>query len=150
MDTIGIDPGCSVTGWAVFRNRVLFKYGAIRAKAGLSLQEKILFITETLQSVIEEFEIKNAAIEDSYVNMINPYSSLKLASLRGGLIVLLQRNDIKIHMYTPTQIKKLIVQHGHASKEDIRLKVLELTSVAVKSKDINDAIATCLCLLKEL
>ena len=148
MDTIGIDPGLSVTGWAIFSDNIIVDYGSIRAKSGLELQDKILFITTKLREIIQKYNIKKAAIEDSYVNMRNPYSSLKLSSLRGGMIVLFQTFNIEIILYSPTRIKKLLCDNGHASKEEVSSKVFEITKVRIRSKDINDAVATCLCLTK--
>lgn len=150
MDSIGIDPGCTVTAWAIFKKDILHEYGSIRAKSDMSFEDKVFFIINKLKYIIEKYNIKQGAIENSYVNMLNPYSSLKLATLRGSIMALFNLNNIKVHIFTPTQIKKTITGNGHASKEDIVKKVQEITNIHIKSKDINDAIATCICLLKQI
>lgn len=149
MDAIGIDPGCSVTGWAVFRDGTLYKYGLIRPK-GVSVIHKIDYVLKKLHIIMEEFNISICSIEDSYVNLINPYSSLKLSMLRGSIIAFFLMRNIHVYMFTPTQIKYAIAQNGHATKEDIMQEVLRITGIQITSKDINDAIATCLCLLKQI
>lgn len=142
---IGIDPGSRRTGYGVIRvegNRHIYLTSGYLDLTPYSLSEKLRQIFLGLQKVIQTFQPHEAAIEEIFMHE-NANSALKLGQARGAAIVAL---DIPVAEYSARQVKKSIVGHGAANKEQVQYMVQRLLNLAkALQPDAADALAVALC-----
>lgn len=146
---LGIDPGLQHTGWGIILsegNRLRFLgAGTISTNPKDVLPLRLKYLSENLQTVISNYKIDEAAIEETFVNK-NNLSSLKLGHARGALIVTVSLAGIGISEYSATKVKKSIVGTGRAEKGQIGMMVKVLMPTAnFNSEDAADALAVAIC-----
>jgi crossover junction endodeoxyribonuclease RuvC len=146
---LGIDPGLQHTGWGVVLsegNRLKFLgAGTINTNPKDELAVRLKTLSENLQTVISNFKIDDAAIEETFVNK-NNLSSLKLGHARGALMLTVSLAGVGISEYSATKVKKSIVGTGRAEKGQIGMMVKVLLPTAnFNSEDAADALAIAIC-----
>ena len=145
MKIIGIDPGLQKTGWGIINvsgsSLKFVACGLIKQNAKEMMANRLKFLCEELQHILDQFEPSGAAIEDTFVNQ-NPTTSLKLGMARGALILSMAQKGLDVAEYAPNKIKKSVVGQGHATKDQIgmMIKVL-LPSCGELKEDEADALA---------
>ncbi|MBA3660870.1 MAG: crossover junction endodeoxyribonuclease RuvC [Gammaproteobacteria bacterium] len=142
---IGVDPGSRRTGYGVIRiegNRHIYLTSGHLEVASLPLQERLQQIFLGLRNVISAYQPHEGAIEQIFMNE-NPSSALKLGQARGAAIVAL---DMPMAEYSARQIKKSVVGHGAATKDQVQFMVQRLLNLSTKlTSDAADALAVALC-----
>ncbi|ETO91452.1 MAG: crossover junction endodeoxyribonuclease RuvC [Candidatus Xenolissoclinum pacificiensis L6] len=132
---LGIDPGLSVTGWAIIQktgnNPLLLKSGYISWKKHDSFAFKIKDIYGHLTCIIGNNNVTHAAIENPFLNS-NAKTSLILSQFKGAIMLTLALKNIEMIEYQPSQIKKYISGNGKCTKEEI-CKMLRYTFPKVHS-----------------
>ena len=147
MRILGIDPGLQTTGFGVVelegggRLRYLAS-GTIQTKAqargDLPARLKVLF--DGIGEVCKRYQPDAAAIEIVFVN-VNPQSTLLLGQARGACLTALVAAGLPVAEYTALQMKKAVVGHGHARKEQVQLMVQRLLQLpGLPGKDASDAL----------
>ena len=144
---LGIDPGSTVTGFAVIEGAsqpTVHVIDCIRLpKADFPVRLGLIF--ERLSAVIAAYAPDEMAIENVFVSR-NAASALKLGQARGAAICAGTANRLTIAEYTPTQIKQAIVGRGHADKVQIQHMIGLLLGVrGPLQADAADAAAVALC-----
>jgi crossover junction endodeoxyribonuclease RuvC len=143
---LGIDPGLRVTGFGVIEavgHRLSYvASGTIKTAAAdrgdLPARLKIIF--EGVCEVAKRYEAQCAAVEIVFVN-VNPQSTLLLGQARGAALAALVSNDLTVSEYTALQMKKAVVGHGHARKEQVQAMVQRLLNLkAAPGADAADAL----------
>ncbi|MDN3545272.1 MAG: crossover junction endodeoxyribonuclease RuvC [Roseateles asaccharophilus] len=149
MRILGIDPGLQTTGFGVIdadgprlayvASGTIKTTGSQGAEIGdLPGRLKILF--EGIREVHARYQPHCAAVEIVFVN-VNPQSTLLLGQARGAALTALVSCDLPVSEYTALQMKKAIVGHGHAKKEQIQLMVQRLLNLPGEpGKDAADAL----------
>ncbi|MDY0743070.1 crossover junction endodeoxyribonuclease RuvC [Paucibacter sp. R3-3] len=150
MRILGIDPGLQTTGFGVIdADGPRMSYvasGTIRTSGGEGRAEigdlpgrlKILF--DGIREVTARYQPQCAAVEIVFVN-VNPQSTLLLGQARGAALTALVSCDLAVSEYTALQMKKAIVGHGHAKKEQVQAMVQRLLSLpGLPGKDAADAL----------
>ena len=146
---LGVDPGLQRTGWGIITaksNQLSFvACGTISTDSDLPIAERIKQLYSGLNSVIETYKPDEAAIEETFVN-VSGSSTLKLGQARGGLLLTLSLNGLKVYEYGANLVKKTVVGAGHADKKQVSMmvKMLLPTSTA-KQADAADALAIAIC-----
>lgn len=142
---IGIDPGSRRTGFGVIRlegNRHIHLANGHLDISAYTLTERLRKIYLGLQEVITQFRPDEAAIEQVFMND-NPNSALKLGQARGAAIVAL---DMPVMEYSARQVKKSVVGHGAAKKDQVEYMVRRLLNIGQHLQaDAADALAVALC-----
>jgi len=142
---LGIDPGSRRTGYGVIElsgNRHVYLTSGCLNLISYPMGERLRQIFLGLQKVIQAYQPKEAAIEQVFMHE-NPNSALKLGQARGAAMVAL---DVPIAEYSAREVKKSIVGHGAASKEQIQFMVKRLLNVTGNIQaDAADALAVALC-----
>ncbi len=150
---IGIDPGLSVTGWAVVDkddqdNLCLIDKGFVSTKKNDSISSRLLSINSILNSVIEKYNPSAASLEKVFVNN-NALSSMLLCYARGAIILTLSIRRINLLEFSPNQVKMSITGFGHSDKSQIRkmlsVSVSNYDSFMIQKDDESDAIAIAVC-----
>ena len=145
---LGIDPGLRVTGYGVIEadgSRLVYvTSGAIKSGEG-TLPARLKIILGDLANVIAAYQPTEVATEIVFVN-INPQSTLLLGQARGAALTALVSNDLAVSEYTALQMKKAIVGHGQARKEQVQEMVMRLLQLpGLPGKDAADALGLAIC-----
>ena len=145
---LGIDPGLRITGFGVIeRIGSKLQYvasGCIRTPEG-TLPTRLKVILDGVQEVVDTYQPAEAAVEIVFVN-VNPQSTLLLGQARGAALTALVSNDLAVAEYTALQMKKAIVGHGHARKEQVQEMVMRLLALpGLPGKDAADALGLAIC-----
>ena len=151
MRVLGIDPGLRTTGFGVVEcsgSRLGYvASGTIRTDAAAlgDLPGRLKIIFEGVREVTERYAPTCASIEIVFVN-VNPQSTLLLGQARGAALTALVASDLDVAEYTALQMKKAIVGHGQAKKEQVQQMVMRLLSLpGLPGKDAADALGLAVC-----
>ena len=146
MRILGIDPGLQTTGFGVIEaegpHLHYIASGTIKTRdAALGdLPGRLKIIFEGVCEVVRRYEPTAASVEIVFVN-VNPQSTLLLGQARGAALAGLVSCQLPVAEYTALQMKKAIVGHGHARKEQIQQMVQRLLSLPGEpSRDAADAL----------
>lgn len=143
---LGIDPGLQTTGFGVVdASGPRLQYvasGTIKtaALARGDLPGRLKVIFEGVCEVARRYEAQCAAVEIVFVN-VNPQSTLLLGQARGAALAALVSCELAVSEYTALQMKKAVVGHGQARKEQVQAMVTQLLSLrAAPGPDAADAL----------
>ena len=151
MRILGIDPGLRTTGFGVIDTEgAKLHYvasGTIKTDAvdigQLPARLKIIF--DGVREVTARYQPACASVEIVFVN-VNPQSTLLLGQARGAALTALVSNDLDVAEYTALQMKKAIVGHGQARKEQVQEMVMRLLALpGLPGKDAADALGLAIC-----
>ncbi|MEW6705230.1 MAG: crossover junction endodeoxyribonuclease RuvC [Pseudomonadota bacterium] len=146
MRILGIDPGLQTTGFGIIEcEGAQLHYaasGTIRtadaARGDLPGRLKIIF--EGVREIVQRYQPAQASVEIVFVN-VNPQSTLLLGQARGAALAALVSCDLPVSEYTALQMKKAVVGHGQARKEQVQEMVARLLKLpGLPGKDAADAL----------
>lgn len=148
MKILGIDPGLRTTGFGVINkegNKLSYiASGTIKTPDG-DLPQRLKVILAGVSEVARTYAPDCAAIEKVFVN-VNPQSTLLLGQARGAAICGLVSHDLPVFEYTALQLKKAVVGHGRAGKEQIQDMVQRLLQLpGMPGPDAADALGVAIC-----
>ena len=156
---LGIDPGLRTTGFGVIDvDGPSLRYvasGTIRSDAaGLArsdaggvpaLPGRLKVIFDGVRELSARYHPHCASIEIVFVN-VNPQSTLLLGQARGAAITALVASELEVAEYSALQMKKAIVGHGKAKKDQIRQMVMRLLDLpGLPGPDAADALGLAIC-----
>jgi crossover junction endodeoxyribonuclease RuvC len=151
---LGVDPAASgPTGYGVIETdgrqfRVL-RYGALRiapkrqkSSAGACLQD----VHTLLCQLISEFRPHAMAVE-SVFTALNMRTALRLAEVRGVVLLAAEQHGVEVRSYSPREVKACVAGYGHADKKQMQLMVRALLKMeeTPEPSDAADALAVALC-----
>ena len=151
MRLLGVDPGLRTTGWGVIdadgANLRYVASGTIKtdavASGNLPLRLKVIY--DGVREIVARYTPQCASIEIVFVN-VNPQSTLLLGQARGAAITALVSAGIAVAEYTALQMKKAVVGHGQARKEQVQQMVSRLLALpGLPGKDAADALGLAVC-----
>src|SRR5713226_5833462 len=157
MRVLGVDPAAAgPTGYGIVesdgRRCRMLHYGALRVTAkrqkecaGATLQD----VHTLLCGLLEKFMPDAMAVE-SVFTALNMRTALRLAEVRGVVLLAAAQHGVEVHSYAPREVKASIAGHGHADKRQIQTMVRALLSMNVTPEpaDAADALAVALCHLR--
>ena len=148
---LGIDPGLRCTGFGVVESEA----GSLRYVASgtittqgvdsgqLPLRLGVIF--DGVRELAARYAPACASVEIVFVN-VNPQSTLLLGQARGAAIAALVAGGVEVAEYTALQMKRAIVGHGHAKKEQVQQMVARLLALpGLPGKDAADALGLAIC-----
>jgi crossover junction endodeoxyribonuclease RuvC len=151
MRILGIDPGLRTTGFGVIEcEGATLHYiasGTIKTDAVQigQLPARLKIIFDGVREVTARYQPACAAMEIVFVN-VNPQSTLLLGQARGAALTALVSTDLEVSEYTALQMKKAIVGHGQARKEQVQEMVMRLLKLpGLPGKDAADALGIAIC-----
>lgn len=151
---LGVDPAASgPTGYGVIetdgRHCRVLRYGALRippkrqkSSAGACLYD----VHALLCQIIEEFHPHAMAVE-SVFTALNMRTALRLAEVRGVVLLAAEQHGIELRSYSPREVKACVAGYGHADKKQMQLMVRALLQMeeTPEPSDAADALAVALC-----
>jgi crossover junction endodeoxyribonuclease RuvC len=157
MRVLGVDPATAgPTGYGIVdsdgRTCQMLHYGALRVplarqkeSSGAALQE----IHELMCRLIKEFA-PNALAVESVFTALNMRTALRLAEVRGVVLLAASQHELPVYSYSPREVKACVAGYGHADKRQMQLMVRALLSMEEipEPADAADALAVALCHLQ--
>jgi crossover junction endodeoxyribonuclease RuvC len=134
----------------------MLRFGAWRPSAGSHTQnhaprhergeEHLCAIHALISDLIREFSPQGVAVE-SVFTAINIKTALRLAEVRGVVLLAAAQAGIPSFSYTPREVKATVAGYGHAGKEQVQQMVRALLhmSETPEPADAADALAIALC-----
>lgn len=149
MRILGIDPGLRITGFGVLEaegSRLRYvASGRITSDEREPLPRRIATLFAGIREVVDTWQPTHAAIEIVFVN-VNPQLTLLLGQARGAALSALTATGLPVAEYTALQVKKAVVGHGKANKEQVQYMVTRLLALAAApGADAADALACAIC-----
>lgn len=152
---LSLDPSTKSTGWAIFKNDKLFKYGAITEKSK-DVLERILDISQQIDILIDKYNINIIAIENVQITMNAPTAKALL-----GLQLILElkayKREINCELIRPTHWRKVLELSNSPKikradkKKEAQNYVVNKYNIPINSiDDICDAICIGECYIKEI
>ena len=151
---LGVDPAASgPTGYGIIetdgRNFRVLRYGALRiapkrqkSSVGACLHD----VHALLCRLIEEFQ-PNAMAVESVFTALNMRTALRLAEVRGVVLLAAEQHGVEVRSYSPREVKACVAGYGHADKKQMQLMVRALLKMeeTPEPSDAADALAVALC-----
>src|SRR5262245_53841416 len=154
---LGVDPAAAgPTGYGVIesdgRKCRSLHYGALKVadklrkeSAGAALEA----VHSMICKLLREFSPDALAVE-SIFSALNVKTALRLAEVRGVVLLAAAQHGIEVHSYAPRLIKASVAGYGHADKRQLQLMVRSLLNLEEipEPSDAADALAVALCHLQ--
>ena len=148
---LGIDPGLNITGYAVVEfagfEPVIREAGALRARAGESMAQRIAQLHADLAEILAEFQPHAVAIEQLYAHYKHPRTAILMGHARGVIMLAAQQAGVTVKSLAATHVKKSLTGNGHASKEQVQRAIQAVCRLTEPPNppDVADALAIALC-----
>jgi crossover junction endodeoxyribonuclease RuvC len=147
---LGIDPGTLRLGYGVIEwlGPAVVRYvecGVITAPANHSRAARLVEIGRGLRELVVELRPDTVAMEEAFFGK-SVQSTLALGEARGVALLVAGEAGLLVTGYPPATVKKAVVGHGRASKDQIAYLVratLKLRSLP--PTDAADALAIAIC-----
>lgn len=154
---LGVDPASAgPTGYGIIesdgRRCRMLRYGALKVAPerqkeclGAVLQD----VHTLLCRLMDEFSPDALAVE-SVFTALNMRTALRLAEVRGVVLLAAAQRGVAVHSYSPREVKASVAGYGQADKRQMQLMVralLQMTETPEPS-DAADALAVALCHLQ--
>jgi crossover junction endodeoxyribonuclease RuvC len=154
---LGLDPAAAgATGYGIIegdaRRCRLVHYGALLGAAtrkGKCAGSALAGVHSLLERLIAEYEPDVMAVESVFA-ALNIRTALRLAEVRGVVLLAAEQHGLPVHSYSPREVKASVAGYGHATKEQIQLMVRAILSMQETPEpcDAADALAVALCHLQ--
>jgi crossover junction endodeoxyribonuclease RuvC len=154
---LGVDPAAAgPTGYGILETdgkicRVVH-YGAFRVptkRQKNSLAAVLHDIHQLLCKLLEEYKPEAMAVE-SVFTALNMRTALRLAEVRGVVLLAAEQHQIEVRSYSPREVKACVAGYGHADKRQMQMMVRALLHMQEMPEPSHaaDALAIALCYLQ--
>jgi crossover junction endodeoxyribonuclease RuvC len=157
LRVLGIDPASAgPTGFGIVesdgRHCHMLHCGALKVAAkrqkecaGAVLQD----VYARVCGLIGEYSPDAMAVE-SVFTALNMRTALRLAEVRGVILLAAAQHEVMVYSYAPREVKASVAGHGHADKRQMQMMVRALLSMneTPEPSDAADALAVALCHLQ--
>lgn len=146
MRILGIDPGTGILGFGVIDfvhgKATLVDAGVIRTPVKEDDAVRLQTIFDELTDIIVQSQPTEMAVEKLFFAQ-NVTTAMTVAQARGVVLLCGMQAGLKIHEYTPLQIKQAVTGYGRAEKKQIQemVRVILQLKTVPKPDDCADALA---------
>jgi crossover junction endodeoxyribonuclease RuvC len=151
MRVLGIDPGLTRCGIGVVDGSIgspleMLAVGVILTSSEDPTESRLLQLEREIQLWVTEFKPDVIAIERVF-SQHNLRTVMGTAQAAGVALLLAARNQIKVVMHTPSEVKAAVTGSGRANKAQVGKMVLNILKLdeAPKPADSADALALAIC-----
>ena len=151
MRVLGIDPGLTRCGIGVVDGSIgsplqMVAVGVILTSSEDPTESRLLQLEREVQLWITEFNPDVIAIERVF-SQHNLRTVMGTAQAAGIALLLAARNQIKVVMHTPSEVKAAVTGSGRANKAQVGKMVHNILKLdeAPKPADSADALALAIC-----
>ncbi|MHB8526557.1 MAG: crossover junction endodeoxyribonuclease RuvC [Candidatus Acidiferrales bacterium] len=151
LRVLGLDPALAgATGYGVVELQGqaarMLRFGALRFPARASFSERLREIHQMVAQLVDEFAPDAVAVESVFA-ALNMRTALRLAEVRGVILLAAAQADIPAHSYSPREVKASVTGFGGASKLQMQQMVKAQLGLCEQPEpaDAADALAVALC-----
>ncbi len=150
MRILGVDCGTERTGYGVIstdgRRHQFIAAGVIRTKPTVALANRLAIIASALRQICGAYHPEIVAVEEVF-HAVNAKSSLKLAHVRGVVLLIAAEAGLPLGEYSPLEVKMSVVGYGRAEKQQVQMMVRSILQVETEmaTHDVSDALAVAIC-----
>jgi len=150
MRILGVDCGTERTGYGVIssdgRRHKFIAAGVIHTQASVALASRLATIAAELRQICDAYQPEIVAVEEVF-HAVNPKSSLKLAHVRGVVLLIAAEAGLPLGEYSPLEVKMSVVGYGRAEKQQVQMMVRSILQIDTEmaSHDVSDALAVAIC-----
>ncbi len=141
---LGVDPGSRKTGFGIIELQGKQIKHVINGRLLVGdgdFPDRLKQIFEGLTDLIQRYQPEIMAVEKVFLHK-NADSALKLGQARGAAICAGVSQNLIVHEYSATQIKKAVVGNGHAKKDQVQYMMSVMLQLAEPpAEDAADALA---------
>jgi crossover junction endodeoxyribonuclease RuvC len=148
---LGVDPSSAgATGYGVVEfngsKARMLRYGALKMRTRLEFGVRLREIHELIVALVAEFSPDAVAVE-SVFTALNVGTTLRLAEVRGVVLLAAAQASVPAHSYSPREVKASIAGYGAASKQQMQQMVRAALGLSEypEPEDAADALAIALC-----
>src|SRR5579863_8533596 len=150
---LGIDPAAAgATGFGIVEangsccNAVHFGVLPASRAAAMDVPARLQQIHTRIAELIEEFTPDCVAVESIFA-ALNVKTALRLAEVRGVVLLAAAQRGLAVHSYSPREVKASVAGYGNAGKAQMQQMVRVLLSLKEipRPADAADALAVALC-----
>jgi crossover junction endodeoxyribonuclease RuvC len=147
---LGIDCGSERTGYGVIDSdggaHRMVAAGVIRTSPKWPFERRLHEISKGLRGLLREFAPEYAAVEEVF-HSANAKTALKLAHVRGVVLLSIAEAGVELAEYSPLEVKMSVVGYGRAEKSQVQMMVRSLLQLPeiLASEDASDALAIAIC-----
>jgi len=151
LRVLGVDPAVAgATGYGIVEcegaQSQLVRFGALKLPARATFAARLREIHQLISRLVQEFAPDAVAVE-SVFTALNVKTALRLAEMRGVVLLAAAQAQIPAHSYSPREIKASVSGFGGASKQQMQQMVSSLLGLKESPEplDASDALAVALC-----
>jgi crossover junction endodeoxyribonuclease RuvC len=151
LRVLGVDPAVAgATGYGMIEfegsRPQLLRYGVLKLPARATFAARLREIHELISNLVQEFSPDAVAVESVFA-ALNVKTALRLAEMRGVVLLAAAQAQIPAHSYSPREVKTSVAGFGAASKQQIQQMVTSILGLTVRPEpaDASDALAVALC-----
>jgi crossover junction endodeoxyribonuclease RuvC len=148
---LGVDPALAgATGYGVVEflgaSPRMLRFGAVRHPSQADAGTRLRAIHEMIAALVHEFAPDAVAVEAVF-SKLNVGTALKLAEVRGVVLLAAAQASIPAHSYSPREVKCSVAGYGDASKLQVQQMVRSTLGLCEfpEPADAADALAVALC-----
>ena len=152
MRIMGVDPGLNCTGYGLIDQLVnnqwrLVEGGVVRTTRDQPLEQRLAAIFQAMSEAMAEFAPDVAVVEKVYSKHQHPRTAIMMGHARGVIYLAAAQRAIPVHAYPASEVKKAVVGHGRAGKDQVAAMVCRMLGLSAPPapSDIADALALALC-----
>lgn len=151
LRVLGVDPAVAgATGYGIVEFRdaspKLVRFGALKLPARATFASRLREIHALIAELVAEYAPDAIAVE-SVFSALNARTALKLAEVRGVVLLAAAQAQVPAHSYSPREVKATVAGYGAASKQQMQQMVGSLLGLSDNPEpaDAADALAVALC-----
>jgi crossover junction endodeoxyribonuclease RuvC len=151
LRVLGVDPALAgTTGYGIIEfigsMPQLIRFGSCKLPARATLAARLYEIHSLISSLVAEFTPDAVAVEAVFT-ALNIKTALKLAEVRGVVLLAAAQASIPAYSYSPREVKCSVAGSGAASKQQMQQMVTSALGLAEipEPADAADALAVALC-----
>ncbi len=151
LRVLGVDPAVTgATGYGVIEcdgsSTRPMRFGALKLPRRATFAVRLREIHFLVSGLVDQFQPDAVAVE-SVFTALNMRTALRLAEMRGVVLLAAAQAQIPAHSYSPREIKASVAGFGGASKQQIQQMVRSLLALPEipEPTDASDALAVALC-----
>src|ERR1700720_2408777 len=124
----------------------MLRFGGLKLPARAPFDSRLREIHQLIARLVEEFSPDAVAVESVFTAM-DGGKTLKLAEVRGVVLLAAAQAQIPSHSYSPREVKVTVAGYGGASKQQMQQMVSSALGLSVypEPADAADALAVALC-----
>ena len=148
---LGVDPAVAgATGYGVveFERGAarMLRFGTLKLPSRATFAARLTEIHDLVAELVKEFSPDAVAVESAFM-ALNARTALKLAEVRGVVLLAAAQASVPAHSYSPREVKSNVAGYGAASKQQMQqmVRVLLKLREVPEPADAADALAVALC-----